>query len=298
MAQYVEAVEDIPTVIDLVDLDSDKWRQYASKTTFPFSHLYSRAAHCLRAYERRICERAACVIVTTEREAQLVRGLSDSIRVQVVSMGIDGSSFSPAPSPSDPHAPTIVFTGVMNYFPNEDAVCFFANQVFPLIRQSVPSARFLIVGRSPSRMVRQLGKRDGIEVTGSVPDVRPYLAQASVSVAPFSIAAGIQSKILEALAFGLPVVATPRAVQALEKDVADIIATGETAEALASHVVCLLRDPQLAERKSIEGRRRVAASYSWESALLQLLRLVEDPRAGTVTTPVLDVARSQRRLSA
>ncbi len=293
MAQYVPLTPSIPMVMDLVDVDSDKWRQYASTTSFPFSIIYRREAHRLRDYERQICARAARVFVTTEREAQLVRQLSDTIPVHVISMGVDTSRFSPVQHSPDTNAPAMVFTGVMDYLPNQEAVRFFACQVLPLIRRAVPGARFLIVGRNPSRKVRELAKLDGVEVTGYVPDVRTYLAQAQVSVAPFSIAAGIQSKILEALAFGLPVVATPRAVQALAKEVADIIETGETPEELAGHVVRLLRDSQLAHSRGLEGRRRVANAYNWDRAHQQLLQLIENP-SGEVTT---NLAEPQGRFS-
>jgi len=287
MAQYVKSVDDIPIMTDLVDVDSDKWRQYALSTPFPLSAVYRREARCLREYERKICEKSARVFVTTEREAQLARKLSDKIRVHVIPMGVEIGRFDPAPPP-DSSVPTIVFTGVMSYFPNQEAVRFFARQVLPLIARSVPGVRFLIVGRNPNRKVRELQKLPGVEVTGYVPDVRTYLAQAHVSVAPFSIATGIQTKILEALAFGLPVVATPRAVQALTRDVAGIIETGESAEELAAKVVRLLRDPQLARSQGMEGRRRVADAYNWDTALQQFLGLIEDyPPGAPLLVPSL-----------
>ena len=120
----------------------------------------------------------------------------------------------------------------------------------------------------------------GVEVTGFVPDVRPYLAQAQVSVAPFSIAAGIPNKLLESMASGLPVVATPRAVQGISADVAGAVETGESAEELASKVVELLRDPQTARRKGLEGRRRVIAEHNWDRSLERLLQLIENPERG------------------
>ena len=122
--------------------------------------------------------------------------------------------------------PTVIFTGDMSYFPNQEAVIFFAREVLPLIRRSVEGARFLIVGRNPGKKVTGIAEIDGVEVTGFVPDVRTYLAKAHVAVAPFSIAAGIQNKILEAMAYGLPVVATSRTRQGLSPEVADLVAIG------------------------------------------------------------------------
>lgn len=283
MAQYAEWVEDIPVVMDLVDVDSDKWMQYAAVTRFPLSAVYRREGRRLEAYERAISARFWRVVVSTEREAQLLRRICNTAAIHVIPNGVDTEFFDASRVPPDQSQPTIIFTGDMSYFPNEDAVTYFALQVLPLIRRSVPSARFLIVGRDPSRKVLRLQDNQGVEVTGFVQDVRSYLAKAHVAVAPFLIAAGIQNKILEALAFGLPVVATGRAAQGLSKGVAGAVDTGNSPEELAAHVVRLLSDGQLARRKGMEGRERVAAEYNWDQALDGLLQLIEAPAsAGTV----------------
>jgi sugar transferase (PEP-CTERM/EpsH1 system associated) len=279
MAQYVESVEGIPIVMDLVDVDSNKWKQYAAFTRFPFSAVYLREGRLLQEYERRICERSACVVVTTEREAQLVRQISHEINVHVISMGVDTARFSQSPHACDTSTPTVIFTGDMSYFPNEEAVTYFARQVLPRVRGSVPGARFLIVGRNPSKKVQTLRKIPGVEVTGSVPDVGVYLAQAHVAVAPLSIAAGIQTKILEAMAYGLPVVATPCTVQALAPEVADVVEIGSTPEELAQRIAKLLTNPRAATERGVECRRRVEASYTWDEALRRLLQLIEEPAA-------------------
>jgi len=284
MSPYLEGVKDIPILTDLVDVDSDKWMQYAAAKRFPLSYVYQREGRALRNYERKICEQSCHVFVTTEREAELVRQLSDAIRVTVVPTGVDVAYFNPAAWSVERSVPTVIFTGTMSYFPNQDAVLFFARQVLPLIRQSIPEVRFLIVGHRPSRDVLELEKLPGITVTGSVPDVRTYLAQAHLAVAPFSIAAGIQNKVLEALAFGLPVVGTRRAVQGLTREVAAVIETGETAEELASKVAALLLHPEMAREKGEEGRRRVTAAYSWESIQKKFLHFVEEPDSVLHTT--------------
>jgi glycosyltransferase involved in cell wall biosynthesis len=164
----------------------------------------------------------------------------------------------------------------MGYFPNEEAVIFFADKVLPQIRRSVPNVRFLIVGRNPTRRVLRLREKEGIEVTGLVPDIRAYLAQTHVSVAPFSVAAGIQNKILEALAYGLPVVATSRTVQGLSSAVAETVETGNSSEEMATKIVRLLRDPELAQQKGNEGRRKVGIEYSWKQSLDRMLQLLDD----------------------
>jgi polysaccharide biosynthesis protein PslH len=275
MAQYVEGVDRVPIIIDLVDVDSDKWRQYASVARFPLSLVYRREAKRLQEYEKGVCERSSCVLVSTEREARLLRQIYNAQNLHVVHNGVDAEYFKASVSPLDDAPPTVTFVGDMSYFPNQEAVIYFARQVLPIIHQSVPNVRFLIVGRNPGRKVRRLQKIAGVEVTGSVPDVRTFLAKAQVSVAPFSIAAGIQNKILEAMASGLPVVATSRTLQGLCADVAAVVEKGDCTQELAAKTVRLLRDPQLGRNIGMEGRHRVTTDYNWERSLEQLCKLLE-----------------------
>jgi len=277
MAQYVEKVAGIPILMDLVDVDSDKWFQYAPHKTFPLANVYRREGKRLRDYEKTMCEKFTCVLVTTEREARLVREISNATHVHVIPNGVDADFFQPPEAPVESPTPTLMFMGDMSYFPNEQAAVLLALQVLPLVRQSVPQARFLIVGRNPSSEVLRLRSEEGVEVTGFVPDVRDSLARSHVLVAPFSIAAGIQNKILEAMAYGLPVVGTARAIQGLVQEVAHLVETGESPQELAAKVVGLLRDPQRARHIGMEGRKRVSFYYRWDQAMNRLLELVEDP---------------------
>jgi sugar transferase (PEP-CTERM/EpsH1 system associated) len=276
MAQYLTPAG-IPVVIDLVDVDSNKWAQYATFSRLPMAAVYRREAGALRRYERRVCENSAAVVVTTEREARLLTEIAPSARVHVIPNGVDTDYFQPPPNRPDAAPPVIGFMGDMGYFPNQDAVTYFARKVLPLIRRSAPDARFLIVGRNPSREVRDLAAIDGVEVTGFVPDVRPHLARMRVSVAPFSIAAGIQNKILEAMSCEIPVVATPRAAQGLTPATAAIADIADGPEEIASRTALLLLDPGFAREKGRESRRRVAVDYNWERALERLLEIVEQP---------------------
>ena len=279
MGQYVNVPEagEIPLIVDLVDVDSDKWRQYSAYAPFPYSSVYRREANCLRQYERTVCERAASVAVTTRREARLVQEICPAARIHVIPNGVDRDYFDPGTARAAGTVPTINFTGDMSYFPNEQAVVFFARKVLPLIRQAIPEARFLIVGRQPTRNVLRLQTLEGVEVTGMVPDVRPYLSRSQVSVAPFSIAAGIQNKVLEAMAYCLPVVATTRIAQSLPVNVAEMIEFGDSQEDLSAKVVSLLRDPGRCRRIGFEGRERVGVEYDWGRSLDRLLALLEDP---------------------
>lgn len=277
MAPYVESVDSIPIVMDLVDVDSDKWAQYARFARFPFSALYRREGKHLRQYERQICERVTGVMVSTPHEAALLQQICPAANIRVVPNGVDTGYFAPSAAERIPGAPTVIFTGTMDYFPNVDAAQFLAYGVLPLVRKSVPEVRLLIVGSHPTRNVRKLQKVAGVEVTGLVPDVRTHLARAHVFVAPLRIAAGIQNKILEAMAMELPVVTTPRAAQGLPPAVAARVETGEHPTELAEKVVRFLQDPSLARSRGRESRRRVATECEWERSLEQLLQLIEDP---------------------
>jgi sugar transferase (PEP-CTERM/EpsH1 system associated) len=275
MAQYVETVTRTPIITDLVDVDSDKWTQYATFTKFPFSKVYHREGRMLARYERRVCEHSAAVVVTTEREARLIREISPAAAVHVIPNGVDTEFFKPPAEQSS--APAIGFTGDMSYFPNQEAVTYFARQVLPLIREAVADARFLIVGRSPSPAVQALAGIPGVEVTGFVPDVRTYLARMRVSVAPFSIAAGIQNKILEAMSYELPVVATSRAIQGLTPIAATAVEIADNPGQMAAAIAKLLRNPELAREKGRQSRRVIAGEYNWSQFLDKLMHLLENP---------------------
>ena len=207
----------------------------------------------------------------------MARQISLAANVHVVLNGVDTAYFDPQAVPMDRTVPTAIFTGDMSYFPNEDAVRYFAQRVLPLIRESVADVRFLIVGRNPTRNVQQLQKIEGVEVTGFVPDVRTYFAKSHVAVAPFMVAAGIQNKILEAMSYGLPVVSTSRTTQGLSHNLADMVDTGDTPDEMASKVVLLLRDLPLSHHKGIDGRQRVTAEYRWAQSLAWLVELLENP---------------------
>jgi glycosyltransferase involved in cell wall biosynthesis len=152
----------------------------------------------------------------------------------------------------------------MDYFPNVDAVCYFCGKIFPMIRHEMPEAQFYIVGRNPPRQVKALGQQQNVIVTGSVSDVRPYLRQATVAVAPLRIARGVQNKILEAMAMGVPVVGTGNAFQGLPATPADGIRTADDAAEFARAVLSLLDDPGLRHEASLQARQYVQRHHRWQ----------------------------------
>jgi polysaccharide biosynthesis protein PslH len=278
MGQYLnQSPANCPVIVDLVDVDSDKWLQYARFAPFPLSAVYRREGRSLRTYERSIAEHATCALVSTEREARLLRAIAPAALVEVVPNGVDTEYFSSTATPRAPGSPTIIFTGDMSYFPNIQAVRWFAEEVLPLISGAVPGVRFVIAGRNPGPAVRSLARQDGVEVTGSVPDIRKHLDRATVAVAPFQMSAGIPNKILEAMAYGLPVVATPCATRGLSGLTREVLGTAETPLDFAAMVSTFLRNPDAASVVGAESRRLVQREYSWEAALKRMLYLLEMP---------------------
>lgn len=280
MAEYTRGQLDVPKVIDFVDVDSEKWRMFAEYHRFPWSWIYRLEANRLADYEGEAAGESECVFVVSKTEAALLEGRVRNCRVDVVSNGVDLHYFQPEAN-GEPHSPVIVFTGVMDYFPNVDAVTYFCHEIFPLVREVVPESEFLIVGRNPVRTVQELGQQPHVTVTGAIEDVRPYLSRAAVSVAPFRIARGVQNKILEAMAMGVPVVGTPLAFQAMPGNEVDFMRHASTPIQFAEHIVSFLHNAELRRRCSLQARAYVERNFRWEdhtshleSLLLELLKRV------------------------
>ena len=208
------ALAPVPFVLDMVDVDSAKWARLAAATGGLRRWVYQREARTLRDFEITIVGHARTTLVVNERERDVLRELAPNAQVVAVANGIDLDAFAPA---AEPRASSqVVFCGVMSYAPNVEGVTWFAKEVWPVVRASRPDARFVIVGADPSREVRALAAGDpSIAVTGAVPAVQPYLWDAALAVAPLRITQGLQNKVLEALAAGLPVVTTPPVVAGL-----------------------------------------------------------------------------------
>jgi sugar transferase (PEP-CTERM/EpsH1 system associated) len=285
MAPYAENAG-VPRLVDFVDVDSEKWKLYAARHRPPRSLVYAIEARRLAAFEDHVCRDFEHSASVSEMEKRILAARVPGLRHTVIPMGVDLEYFRP-PADSGGRGgsarPVIVFVGVMDYFPNSDAVSWFAKRVFPLVRPRVPEVEFRIVGRRPSRAVRALAREPGVTVTGAVADVRPHLADATLAVAPFQITRGVQSKVLEAMASGLPVVGTRIAFQALGAGEKDGLRAADTPSALADEVVAVLRDPTLGRSRGAEARRYVERNHRWETSgdLLEsvLTTLVEHRRA-------------------
>ena len=271
MAQYAMQLPELPMLVDFVDLDSAKWTDYAPEHRWPMSVLYRREGAKLLAFEQAVAERAAASFFVTDREVALFRKQSPatSTPVQALCNGVDAEFFSPDPSRASPFPAgqlPLVFTGAMDYWPNADAVIWFVGEILPAIRREWPLVHFYIVGRSPTPAVMALAN-ESVSVTGTVPDVRPYLQYASAVVAPLRLARGIQNKILEAMAMARPVVAAQTCVEAIDAQVGrDLLSATAPADFVAA-VGQLLRDTGNADRMGAAGRECVLKNYSWSAHL-------------------------------
>lgn len=291
MAQYLPSTPKpgLRTVVDFVDVDSDKWRQYATGQGFPMNWVYRREARTLLAYERQLAARHHASVFVSEPEAALFRKLApeSAVRVHGIDMGVDTVYFSPEREYANPFPPgtrNLVFTGAMDYWANVDAVTFFARDVFPKVIQTVPEARFIIVGARPTPEVRRLGEQRGITVTGPVKDVRPFLAHSALAVAPLRIARGVQNKVLEALAMGRRVVATPQALEGLRERPGAEWMVGENAPELVDLTLRALSEPEAAA-SGARGRDYVCEQYRWADHLDRLVMLLDGSTAATSRTP-------------
>jgi len=275
MAQYVQQVAGIPKVMDFVDVDSEKWRMYVTFHKFPLSWLYQLEARRLAKYEEKVASLCECSLLVTEYEAESLRRRVKDCPVSVVTNGVALSYFYPNRTPDNLNpSPCLIFSGAMDYFPNVDAVQFFSSEIFPLIRETLPDVQFYIVGRNPPSKVRILGTQSEITVTGEVPDIRPFLEQGWVSVAPLRIARGIQNKVLEAMAMGLPVVGTSRAFEGMRVSENDGVRIADSPNKFASEVLTLLRNRELRQECSFQVRRYVERCHRWDDHCSKLESLL------------------------
>jgi sugar transferase (PEP-CTERM/EpsH1 system associated) len=269
-------------VVDLVDVDSEKWRDYANRASAPKSQVYQIEWKRLRRYECGIVSRFANTVVTTSREAALLDGVDEftrRARLRVITNGVDSDYFQPADRLPDPFSPRLVFIGAMDYYANIEGARYFATEVFPLIRARESRAQFFIIGSNPTAEVRRLGRQPGVTVTGFVEDVRPYLHGATACVLPLRIARGVQNKALEALAAGKAVVATPEAVAGLRVVDGEHVMVADTPQAFAEAVMEVIRDKKLRESLELRARHFAEVEHDWKPLLQKLAELLET--AGT-----------------
>jgi sugar transferase (PEP-CTERM/EpsH1 system associated) len=286
MAQYLLDRPKVRSIVDFVDLDSAKWADYATRHPWPMSALYGLEARRLSAFERSVAERVEASVFVTREEARLLSAAVPECASRIVAIenGVDSDYYSPArefASPFESGESAIVFTGAMDYWPNVDAVTWFAHEVLPRVRKRDVKARFYIVGMNPDRAVQALAREPSVRVTGRVTDVRPYLKHARAVVAPLRVARGIQNKVLEAMAMGRPTVVTEGVARALSARPGIDFEMADDPGAFADKVLSAM-DSSIGEAMGRRARARVETDYAWSINLAAFDDLIDAPASPRV----------------
>lgn len=273
LAPYLrrDGLERVPGFVDLVDVDSQKWLDFAAAIKPPRSWLYRIEAARVRKLEAGMPRWAKGVAVVSRAEAQLFDSFAGSGAAIVATNGVDQTYYCPD---DQPLRPVCVFVGAMDYLPNVDGVLWFTREIWPAIRAQFPQGEFRIVGRKPVAAIEALASVPGVRVTGTVPDVRPYVSDASTVIAPLRLARGVQNKVLEALAMGKAVVAAPPAVAALQTEPGRHLLVAETATEWINTIVKLFADQGRCRELGAAGRQYVEKYHHWEHCLEPLLQRI------------------------
>lgn len=276
------------TVLDMVDVDSEKWRAYSRAGSRMLRPLFAYEQRHLLALEKRASAVSEKVLFVSPAEREVFSALAPELTDRLLSLenGVDLARFCANRSYANPFLPSasaIVFTGAMDYRANVDAVVWFGREIFPAVRREHPRAEFWIVGANPTARVRRLARQQGIRVTGTVDDVRAYIAHAACVVAPLRIARGVQNKVLEAMALAKAVVISPAALEGLHAVHGRDVLVGEGSEDLFRHVSDVLagRWPDLGGA----ARKYVEQHHDWS----ENLRLLDQIFPGTAASAPADV---------
>jgi sugar transferase (PEP-CTERM/EpsH1 system associated) len=282
MAQYAAKSEwaKARRVIDFVDVDSDKWRQYAQARRGPMRWVYAREAAKLETFDLAMARVFDASLFVSPVEAQWFRDRlgAGAERVTYVDNGVDAVFFDPGLAGSSPYPPgvrAVVFTGAMDYWANAEAVTWFCREVWPRVLAEEPRAVFYIVGSRPGEAVQALAS-EAVVVTGRVPDVRPYLGHADAVVVPMRIARGIQNKVLEGMAMARPVIVSSKGLEGISARHGQEVLVADEAEDVSRCLCDVLRHG--AHGVGLAARETVRRDYAWEGNARRLLDLVEGGR--------------------
>ena len=275
MAQYALGAPAAAKVMQFAELDSDKWRQYAAVSGPLGRWIYGREAKRLLAFEDRVAREFSRSLVVSEVEKQLFEQRIPGVVPDVLPNGVDVEHFR-TEGDARRHPHTAVFTGVMDYEPNVDGVCWFVESYWPTIRGRFPDARLLVVGSKPIPKVTALGGKDGITVTGRVETTPPYFDESSVAIAPLRLARGVQNKVLEAMSMSLPTVASPQASQGLGDVPPDSLCVADGADATIEGVCRWFADPERARRDGAAAGEWVRKEWRWERMYERLDQILDE----------------------
>jgi sugar transferase (PEP-CTERM/EpsH1 system associated) len=274
MVPYLRLPElfNVPAVVDLMDVDSEKWLDYARARSWPLSWVFRTEGGRLRQLEQDLRHWARAAVLVSQAEADLFRSFCSWEEIHPITNGVDLHYFQPEANPAS--AEGCVFVGALDYYPNVDAAVWFCREVWPCVHRSHPQSKFLLVGRQPTAAVRRLADLPGVQLVGQVPDVRPHVSKAAVVVAPLRIARGLQNKVLEALAMGKAVVAAPAALAALQTQPGVHLLEASSAEEWIQAVVNLMEHEGLRRALGTAGRQYVEAHHAWDRCLQPLTDLL------------------------
>lgn len=252
----------VPAVLFAHNVEHMIWKRLSQVETRPWRRLPLQLEwRKLLRYEARACAQARLTIAVSEVDRALLAASAPAARVSGIPTGVDTAYFTPNGSREAPTA--MVFTGAMDWYLNEDAILHFIDVILPRIRRDVPSVSFTVVGRNPSARLRGVADRARVRVTGTVDDIRPYVAEAAVFVVPLRIGGGTRLKIFEALAMGKAVVSTTIGAEGLPLVPGEHFLSADDPAEFARAVVSLLQDPMRRSALGAAGRRLVEERYSW-----------------------------------
>lgn len=280
----------IAVVSDLVDVDSAKWQAYSQKSPWPVSVIYKREAEKLFAFEKRVASASGRTFFVSDDEATLFQNLAgDQIdlknSISGLVNGVDTELFNPTKydvtNGNITRPIRLIFCGAMDYQPNIEAVCWFANNVFPNLRIEIPDIEFYIAGRPVAPQVQRLEGIEGITVTGGVPDMAEKISTADIVVAPLLTARGIQNKVLEGMAMAKPVVATSMANEGINAKNGEAIVVADDVDLFVSNVVELVRNEDMRHKIGCAARDFVQNHFSWDRSYTVLQTAMEDALAGS-----------------
>jgi len=274
MFVHVYDIENVKKVLHLADVDSEKFKKLAKDAPFFPKVFYNIEFSRLRDWELKSEKIAEVSVLCTEEEKKLFHSVGAENRVEVVKNGVDTEYFKSSPVQKED---AIVFTGVMNYLPNIDAVLYFYEEVLPLIKKQAPEVKVYVVGMNPVKEIQGLSKKDSnCVVTGFVDDVRPFLQKAKVFIAPMRIAQGIQNKILEALSMEVPVVTNSQMAKAtgLSGESQGLL-VADSPEEICQNILRLLNSNELVDQIGKAGRKAVVDNYSWDKQLQELDKVID-----------------------
>lgn len=295
IATYLRLPElrEVPAVLDFIDVDSQKWFDYAASCRGPRAWLYRTEGRRLRRLEQTISSWASAVTLVGEAEVDIYRQFCPDGPVHAISNGVDLDYFRPVPPAESAsnrlEASSCVFVGALDYYPNVEACLWFCRDVWPEVHRRRPEAKFYLVGRRPSPALRRLAALPGVELVGQVPDVRPYGLRASITIVPLRIARGVQNKVLESLAMARATIVSPQTLAGLNAQPGVHLLQASSPEEWLQTILTLFDDPALRRRLGEAGRRYVEEHHSWEHCLKPLDNLMGLDASRTKSAQTADV---------